>query len=109
MRRVSVRNTPRSGGMVASLAQDVLQHAAPATAGVGGLGDLGELQRIAEQDEVVRRTRRGKRVGQRQLAGLVDDQHVDRRVAHVAAGEQPRRAGDQVELGLWRTGALAVV
>ena len=43
---------------------------------------------------------RGQRIGQRQLAGLVDEQHVDGRGRHVLAGEQPRRAGDEVELVL---------
>ena len=98
MRLVSVRKTPRSGGIVTSSPEHVLEHARPATPGMDGLGDLRELERVAEQDEVPRRAGGGERIGQGQLARLVDDQHVDRCAAHVRAGEQPRGAGDEVEV-----------
>ncbi len=88
------------------VAEDVLEHAAPAATGVRGLRHLRELQRVTEQDQVAGRPRRGQGIGQRELAGLVDDQHVDRSIPHGVAGEQPGGAGDEVELGL-RAGAVA--
>ena len=48
---------------------------------VGALRDLGELERVAEQDQVARGGRHRERVGERDLAGLVDDEVVDRLVA----------------------------
>ena len=56
---------------------------------------LVELLRIAEQDEAVRRSCDRDHVGQRDLAGLVDEQDVDR-VDHLRRRPQPRRAGGEV-------------
>ena len=61
------------------------------------LRDLGELERVAEQDDRPRRGAHRERVGERDLAGLVDDEHVERLV-EILAREEPRRAGDQREL-----------
>jgi hypothetical protein len=64
---------------------------------VGALGRLCELLRVAEEDEVGGCTADREGVRQRQLAGLVDDEHVER-CPQVLAGEEPGRAGDDVDL-----------
>ena len=77
-------------------AEQVLEGADPGAVGVAGLGDLGQLLRVAEQDHVRGRDGGREGVGQAELAGLVDDQHVDGVVAHRLAGEQPGGPGDDV-------------
>ena len=42
------------------------------------LRDLRQLVRVAEQDERAGARPGGEHVGERELAGLVDEQHVDR-------------------------------
>jgi hypothetical protein len=93
------------GGDGGVLAEQVLEHAGTAAARVGSLRHLGELLGVAQQDHVRRRAARGECVREGQLAGLVDDEHVDRCVVHVAAREQPRGPRHEVELLL---GALGV-
>ena len=62
---------------------------------MAGLGRLRELARIAEQDEVARRAADGDDVGQGELAGLLDDQRVERAFERLAA-EQPGRPGQHL-------------
>ena len=79
--------------------EQMLEHGQPGAAGMGALRDLGELQRIAEQDHVAGRGADGDRVGERDLAGLVDHQVVERAV-ELGAREEPRRARDELNLGI---------
>jgi hypothetical protein len=64
------------------VAQQMLERARTGAARVAGLRHLRQLLRIAEQDHVGRRDRRRQRVGEAELARLVDHQHVDRVVTH---------------------------
>ena len=70
---------PRSGGIVAVVADQVLQHRCLAPARVRALEHLGELLRVADEDDVARAGAHRERVGERDLAGLVDEQVVERR------------------------------
>ena len=63
------------------------------------LRDLGELERVAEQDESLRRGAAGERVGEAELAGLVDDERVELLV-ELLAREEPGGAGDERHLGV---------
>ena len=53
---------------------------------------LRELLRVADEHDVPRARPHRERVGERDLAGLVDEEVVERRVVGVAR-EVPRRAG----------------
>ena len=55
MRHDVSRNTPRSGGIVSSLAEQVLEHGGAGADRVRALADVRELLRVAEQDDVVAR------------------------------------------------------
>ena len=68
---------------------------------------VGELLRVAEQHEPAPGARDRQRVGERHLAGLVDEQHVDR-PPHLLARPQPRRPRDEVD-GLVLGGGNAAV
>ena len=61
------------------------------------LADVRELLRVAEQHQAAAGAGDRERVGERHLARLVDEQHVDR-AAQVLARPQPRRARDQRHL-----------
>ena len=74
----------------------MLERGCAGPVGMDALRDLGSWLRVAEQDEFERARPDRDDVGERQLAGLVDEQHVDR-AGHVRAGEQPRRAGRDVD------------
>ena len=63
------------------------------------LRHLGELDRVAEQDDVPRRSSHRQRVRERDLPRLVDEQVVDGAV-QLGPCEQPRRAGEQPHLGI---------
>ena len=65
--------------------------------GVNALADVRELLRVAEQDDASRRLRARHRVGERHLAGLVDEERVDR-VLELVVRPEPRRAGGHVVL-----------
>ena len=84
----------RNGG---GLAEQVLKHGHARARRMRALRDLRELQRIAQQDDVARRRPHGERVGQRDLAGLVDHQRVDTAV-QVLPREQPRGAGEEQDV-----------
>ena len=71
--------------------EQVLQRRDAGAVGVDRLGRLGELLRVAEQHHRAGRPEHGDRVGQRELARLVDDEHVDG-AAQVGAGPQPGRS-----------------
>ena len=58
------------------------------------LGRLGQLLRVAQQHEGPRGRGDGDGVGEGELAGLVDDQHVDG-LAHVLARPEPGGAADE--------------
>ena len=81
MRRVWSRNTPRSGGIVALVAEQVLEHRRAGAAAGGcparpGRAAAGSPSRTRLRAAVADR----ERVGERDLAGLVDDQVVERLV-----------------------------
>ena len=63
------------------------------------LGDLRELLRVAEQDDVAGGGAQRERVGEGDLARLVDEQVVERAVDLLAA-EVPGGAGGQVDAGI---------
>ena len=65
------------------LAEEVLQHREPGVLGVRALRDLRQLVRVAEQHERAGARPRGEHVGEGELAGLVDEQHVDRPLRRV--------------------------
>ena len=77
MRQVRRGRARARAGSCASLAEQVLEHRAPGAVGMGSLRDLRELQRVAEQDDVARGGAERERVGERDLAGLVDEEVVD--------------------------------
>ena len=58
--------------------EEVLEHRGARAAGVVGLGDLRQLLRVAEQHEVLGGQADGGGVGERELAGLVDEEQVER-------------------------------
>ena len=68
------------------------------------LRDLRKLVRVAEQDERPRRRPDREHVGERELAGLVDEEHVERPLRRVdvdrLARERPRRPRDELEHGI---------
>ena len=74
IRQVCSRKRPRSAGPCLRFAEQVLEHREPARPRVGALRDLRELLRVAEQDDVARRGAERERVGERDLAGLVDEE-----------------------------------
>ena len=76
-----------SGGIVACVAEQVLEHRRAGARRMRALRDLGELQRVAEQDDVARGRAHRQRVGERHLPRLVDHQRVD-----AAPSPQPRAA-----------------
>lgn len=91
-----VKEQPGIGRHRRVLAEHVLQRGRACSRRVRDIARLGELLRVAHQDERPRCVRDGEHVGQRQLAGLVGEQHVD------AAGElltcpQPGGARHQVK------------
>ena len=69
------------------LAEDVLEDARARAAGVFGLGDLTELEGVAEQNHVSRTVGRRDGVGERELTGFIDDQHVDGILAHLGLAQ----------------------
>ena len=66
----------------------------PVSPGWLPLVDLGELHLVADQDEVARRQADGDRVGERDLAGLVDEQVVEP-AGQLLAAEEPGGAADE--------------
>ena len=71
---------------------------------MGSLRDLWELVRVAEEHERASARACGEDVGEGELAGLVDEEHVDRPLGSVEVGgrarQRPDRAGDEVEGGV---------
>jgi hypothetical protein len=78
--------------------EEMLEHRRAASLGVHTLGHLCELKRVAEQDERVGRRPHGEGVGERDLPGLVDDEHVELPV-QLLTRKQPRGTGDELRLG----------
>ena len=95
IRLVSIDEQAALGRDRRVLAEQVLQHGHARARRVDRLRDLGELLGIAEQDHVARARAHRERVGERDLAGLVDQQVVERLV-HLLAAEQPRGPGHEV-------------
>ena len=89
-----------------AVTEEMLERAHAGPVGVDGLCDLGELLGVTEQDDAAGGDGGGKGVGEPELAGFVDDEHVDGIRTHRGAGEQPRRSGDDVVV---TGGALVVV
>ena len=75
--------------------EQVLEHGGLAAVGVRALQHLAELLRVADEHGVARAGRHRARVGERDLARLVDDERVDPGGLHVVAREQPGRAREQ--------------
>ena len=71
---------------------------APGARRVHGLRDLGELERIAEENQVAGGGAHRERVRQGDLAGLVQDEIVQRAV-ELLAGEEPGGAGEELDVG----------
>ena len=79
------------------VAEDVSEGGDGRSRRVDALERLVELLGIAEQSDAVTGRRGGQHVRERHLAGLVDEQHVDR-ADHVGTGPQPVRSGGDVRL-----------
>ena len=94
------------GGHRLGPVEDMLQRRDAAAVGVDRLGGLGQLLRVAEEDQSARgpvrvraqvwrhRIAHGHGIGQGELPGLVDDEHVDA-AGHLGPGPQPGRATDE--------------
>ena len=93
-RHVTGRNSPRSAGIVWRR-RGCARAPRRRRRRVAALLRLLELLRIAEQHEARRRRRHRERVGERHLAGFVDEQHVDGSL-RVLARPQPRGAAEDV-------------
>ena len=102
-----VEEQPALGRDRRLVAEQVLEHRGSGVPGVNALRDLGELERVAEQDEVAGGRADRERVRERDLAGLVDEQVVERLV-HVLLGEEPGGAGDELHV-LGRREVVVVV
>jgi hypothetical protein len=63
---------------------------------MAALADMRELLRVAEKHDGPRAAGHGECVGQGDLTGLVDEEHVDG-AAHLGPGPEPRRAGEQLD------------
>ena len=74
--------------------QQVLEAREAGVAGMGALARLGELHLVADQDQVPGREADGDRVGERDLAGLVDEEVVELAI-QLRPAEDPGRAADQ--------------
>jgi hypothetical protein len=80
-------------------ADEVLERGHACAGRVHALRGLLELARIAEQDDAPGRAGRGEHVGERDLAGLIDDEQVDG-VGHLLAGPEPDGAGGEIDVAL---------
>ena len=85
------------------VADDVLEHARARAGRVDALRDLRELERVAEQDEPPRGRAAGERVGEAELACLVDDERVEFPVQLLARVE-PGGAGDELHVRVEHVG-----
>ena len=97
MRKLRSRKTPRSSGIVGASPSRCSRTEAPVPGRVHPLGDLRELKRIAQEDQVAGRRAHRQRVGERDLAGLVDDEVVERAV-QVWPREEPGRSGEELDV-----------
>ena len=79
------------------VAEQVLEHGRLRLVGLRALRDLRELVRVAEEDDVARRVPDRDHVGERDLPRLVDDQRVEEAL-ELLPHEEPRRAGDELQL-----------
>ena len=101
IRQVRSRNTPSAGRDRLAVAEQVLEHGHARAARVRALAHVGELLRVAEQHHPARGAGDRQRVGERHLARLVDEQHVDRRRASPRAPTATacRRSGSRPSPG----------
>ena len=104
IRRVWVRKMPRSSGIVSSLAEQMLEHRRARALGVDALRYLGELERVAEQDQRLRRRaawrprRRAEICPASSITSVsIADRVADREKKNDGAGDQraPRAAGSR--------------
>ena len=72
--------------------EQVLEHRGRGPLRMRPLEHLAELERVAEEHEVPRARPHGERVGERDLAALVDEEVVERPV-EARIGEEPGRSG----------------
>ena len=98
IRQVSREEEPAVPRNRVGAAEQVLEHRGLRARRVDPLRDLGELLRVAEQHDVPRRRPDRERVGERDLARLVDEERVDGAV-HVLAREEPGGAGEEQHVG----------
>ncbi len=82
-----------------AVAEQVLEHRERGAGGVGALGHLRELLGVAEQDDVPGGGAERERVGERDLARLVDEEVVEGAVDLVAS-EVPGGAGGSCDFGI---------
>ena len=83
------------GAIVASPSSRCSSTDASLSSGMRALQHLAELLRVADEHEVARRGAHRERVGERDLAGLVDEEVVELPVVLVV-GEEPRGAAEQL-------------
>ena len=76
------------------LPQDVVERARVGALRVDALRHLRELERVSEENDAAGCRAAGERVGEGELARLVDEQRVERSV-HLLARVHPRRSGDE--------------
>ena len=86
---------PRSARHRLVLAEHVLERRDVRRPRMASLLRLFELLRVAEQDEAPRGVRDGEHVGERHLAGLVDEQHIDG-LGELGPRPEPGRAAEDV-------------
>ena len=75
--------------------EQVLEAGEAGVAGVAALDRLGELHLVADEDQVPGRESDGDRVGERDLAGLVDEEVVEPALASSCTAEDPGGAADE--------------
>ena len=80
-RQVSLEEEPALGRHGLVVAEQVLRAPTPSPLRLRALRDLRQLVRVAEEDEVARGRADRERVGERDLAGLVDEERVERTLA----------------------------
>ena len=97
MRRVWSRNRPRSGGIVASSPSRCSSTEAPAPGGWTPCETWASWSGSPSRTRLRAAVADRERVGERDLAGLVDEEVVERLVA-CPRGEQPGGAGDQLHV-----------
>ena len=77
MRQVRLEEVAELGGQHRLVADQPAERGRVDRVGVGALRHLRQLLRVAEQQQPVAGHRAGEGLGERELAGLVDDEEVE--------------------------------